>query len=167
MPEFMHFGRNLELGIDSVDEEHRDLVALINHLAAALGIRSSWSLQMEPEEKTGFEIHRGLALGILKQLEYATRDHFLSEEALMSSVAYPKLEEHILEHKMLQAELRNYIRAICLGKESLDQEVLMELKHWLLGHILDADRHFAEYYQLSETAAMPHLIGHNRESNLG
>lgn len=166
MPEFMHFGRNLELGIDSMDEEHRDLVTLVNRLAVTLGIRSTWSLHEDSGDKTEVEIHRGVALGILKQLEYATRDHFLSEEALMNSVAYPKLEEHILEHKMLLAELRDYIRAICSGKESLDQEILLELKHWLLGHIIDADRHFAEYYRLAETAAMPHLNGHNKRYKL-
>ena len=156
MPEFMHFGENLELGVPAMDEEHRDLVDLINQLACAAGVLPCWPAAVET---TTPKVQRQRALGVLQQIEYATHDHFLSEEALMQSTAYPDFESHRTEHRMLLAELRNCIQSIHCETEPLDRETLMELKLWLLGHILGSDKEFAQFYQIAREKGVAEFTG--------
>jgi len=72
----------------------------------------------------------------------------------MHTIDYPGQETHLREHKMFLAELSDCLNATCGGKERLNLETLTELKHWLVGHIVDADREFAHYYhQQAENGA--------------
>ncbi|PUD99468.1 MAG: hypothetical protein C3L24_10960 [Candidatus Sedimenticola endophacoides] len=152
MPKYMQFGSNLELGVDAMDQEHREMVDLLNQLACACGVEPCWPVPVEPRPAP--EVRHQRARALLNRLEQAAREHFLSEEAMMSACAYPELEPHRTEHHILLAELRNLLQSIDSGQERIGEAVLRELKLWLLGHLVTSDKAFAEHYRQTRDATL-------------
>ena len=63
----------------------------------------------------------------------------------MAQAGFPGLVEHRREHRLLLAELKEFVRAIRAGHEALDICHLRALKDWFVGHVVLADREFAEF----------------------
>jgi hemerythrin len=143
MDEFMVFGSSLKLHIFEVDEEHRELVSRINRIAASAGLHALWHSQPNREQPS---IDCTLISTLLNDLDSKVHDHFASEEAFMQEARYHDLEEHKREHLMLQAELKGFTQAVCKGEERVDTDAIIALKHWLIGHIIGADKEFAKFY---------------------
>ncbi|MES9963749.1 MAG: hemerythrin family protein [Candidatus Sedimenticola sp. 20ELBAFRAG] len=135
MPEFMQFNTRIALGIDELDNEHKALVNLLNRLAGAIQTNPKPPLEEATE--------------MLAELAMETKDHFRNEEACMERSSYPDLHEHHREHVMLCAELKLLMRELQDGSEQLDMDLLVQLKQWLIGHIVTADREFANFYHRS------------------
>jgi methyl-accepting chemotaxis protein len=70
--------------------------------------------------------------------------HFGKEESLMLMSDYPGTEEHIESHRKIIKSLDD------LEKESLNKNLTDEatalLQHWLLGHIMHADKEYARHF---------------------
>lgn len=133
MSAFIIWGDALELGIPSVDEQHRELVDLLNRLAA---LSSS---------DIGAEAHDDM-LELLGHLYQHTVVHFRHEEELMETIDYLDLAAHRDEHHMLLAELRSFVHQIENGDSILDAKSIHALRDWLMVHITSSDRPFAAAY---------------------
>lgn len=140
MQPFIQFREHLMLDIPALDREHADLTAVLNELA-----------QLVTQTVVNAEGRRRIP-ELLKQLDSETAAHFLHEEGVMQSVDYPELAEHQREHLMLHAELRAFIKDVVEGREELELATLNALKFWLIDHILNADKVFADYYHLNRGA---------------
>lgn len=135
---FLDWRDDWELDVGFMDEDHRHLWVLLNRLARdyadgpiRYGIRA-------PDAPP-------LAQAIGELAEH-TRAHFQREEEAMRVDAYPGLEAHLSEHRQLLAELSLTIRALeRSGSEHLDDAHLEWLKDWLMGHLLEQDRPFADF----------------------
>ena len=127
------WGDALKLGIPSVDEQHRELVELLNRLAA---LSSS---------EVGAEARDDM-LELLGHIYQHTVVHFLHEEELMAAIDYPDLAAHRDEHHMLLAELRSFVHQIENGDTVLDAKSIHALRDWLVVHISSSDRPFAAAY---------------------
>ena len=80
-----------ELGVASVDHEHRELVATINRLHDALYRPASEDSVLE----------------FLGELNRQVGAHFALEEAHMRGRGYPRLGEHKADHERLLDEVRD------------------------------------------------------------
>lgn len=121
---------NFETGIELIDEQHKRLVDILNHLAAHLANRSS-------EIKLN-EIFEELA-------DYADY-HFKSEEKIWAE--YFKEDEWFINHEHTHGSFIEEIVALKnnLDKESIDDvvyAVVTFLSKWLAYHILDTDKRMA------------------------
>ena len=77
------------VGIETVDNEHRELIDVINELCDAVQ-------KGHEREQTGQLLHR---------LIECARGHFTSEEAMLLATDYPELAEHTEQHQSLLVEV--------------------------------------------------------------
>lgn len=134
MEEFEVFpwNKNLETGIEVIDDQHRQLVILINRLAAHLADKSS--------EVTLKDVFGELAAYV----DY----HFQTEEQIWRSffVADPWFDAHQKVHEGFIEKVTAWTHS-SQNTKSLDEiisELLGFLTHWLAYHILDSDRRMAK-----------------------
>ncbi len=137
MQSFIQFRKHLILEIPALDREHATLTAILNELAQIV-------TQTVVDAKGRRRIPE-----LLRQLDTDTAAHFEHEEGVMEGTGYPALAEHRREHLMLHAELKAFIKDVVEGREELGLATLNALKFWLIDHILNADKVFADYYHLN------------------
>lgn len=161
MSDFITCTDALVLGIHEIDQQHLELVRIINRLAEVVShntddtssvavttptdsalILNGLTKRATSSETLGY-IHQ-----ILDELITHTNEHFKYEEELMARHNYPALNEHKREHVMLRAELVSLVRDIKCGSEVLDEQILAALKEWLIAHIRVSDKSFAEQLNL-------------------
>ncbi len=117
------------VGIDSIDQQHRKLVNLINQLQTAL------------DYSTGEEFERDA----LEELVDYTKTHFSYEEGLMKDNDYPDYEPHKLQHQKMFKKVEEV-----LAEYEQDQETAMDnavdfLRDWLINHINGTDKQYSSY----------------------
>jgi len=128
--EFMPWTKDLELGIPTIDEQHKKLVAMINSLHRAV----------EKNDAAG-------AKRVLQELIEYTGYHFGTEEKFFDQYGYPETDAHKTIHKKLVDKVLAFKRKFDAGEEFLSQELLNFLKDWLINHIGFTDRKYAPFLQ--------------------
>jgi hemerythrin len=142
MQAFIQWREDWLLNIADVDSEHRQLVELLNLLAERFGIITPGNGILADRLAAEAKIQ-----AMLGQLGEQVRAHFCHEEALMQQVDFSGYESHRHEHRILLAEYADLMREIrSKGISCLDFKTLSALKIWLIGHIVDADKKFGDYY---------------------
>ena len=114
------------LGVAEIDEQHRQLVRLVNRLNRAVN---------------GDE-DAGEVADLFAQLFEATRLHFDTELRYMQQYAYPATAVHDHEHKRLLDDLSRMASETTPGNELL---ILQRVKDWMLDHIHGPDRQLGHY----------------------
>ena len=132
MPTLIDWNDRLVLGIASVDRQHRELAEQLNLLSPLVEAHAYSSERLTH---------------ILASLYQHTCAHFEHEERLMADIDYSGLQSHHDEHRMLLAELKSFVRQIENGTAFFDLRSLLALRDWLVVHIVDSDRSFAEEYR--------------------
>jgi diguanylate cyclase (GGDEF)-like protein/hemerythrin-like metal-binding protein/PAS domain S-box-containing protein len=117
------------LGVPEMDVQHRRLVERLNDLN--LMVRN-----IEPQE---------VILQTFDALIEEVGTHFHDEERLMDKCGFDK-HLHQQEHERLIAEAGSLREELIMGGESV---VLQTLKSWLMNHVLNSDRAFANFYKES------------------
>jgi hemerythrin-like metal-binding protein len=119
----------LSIGIDSIDGQHRVLVAYINQLASAIARgQSSAILKM-----------------ILAGLDGYTRIHFRHEERLFAMHGWDHDGDHAAGHKAFCGQLADFRRRFDAGDTALAPEVLRFMIQWLAEHILLDDAAYSDH----------------------
>lgn len=124
--QWMVFDQTHMIGVAKVDEEHRNLVHLLNRLNLAF--------------RRG-EAHAVIE-GMFDDLLTATVQHFRTEAALMEQYQYAASEAHLREHDNLVREalyLKDHL------KEGGELLALQSVKDWLIGHIKHSDKLLGAY----------------------
>lgn len=120
---------NYSVGVPEVDHEHRELIALINALHAALG------------EERGHE----RAEAFLGEIYASISAHFALEERVMRERRYDALTEHKTDHERLLDQLRDMMDAQAEGAVLDDQQLGGALGDWFAGHFRTHDARFHGY----------------------
>ena len=129
---------SLELGIPTVDAEHREqLDRMVRLHQAILGGGEPETIADDLESLTDY-----------------LDAHFTSEQILMREQAYPDYGSHLREHDTAVEILRNLEARVRSGDANASAELLSALKGWLVSHIDRADRALATYLQ-ERGAEMP------------
>lgn len=118
------------VGVELLDDDHRLLVSLINQL----------------EESTSSEDDENVTGSVLSVLVEYTKSHFAREELMMKKAGYPALDDHLLEHQKLSQQVQEVLTRYRAGEhDSLNNDVLIFLRSWLMGHILGVDKQYSPY----------------------
>lgn len=128
--EFIEWGEHLSVGIKVFDQEHKELVALVNKLNQALKAGSA--------KKTMEDI--------LQSLVNYTKIHFKHEEDYMVLYDYPEYQKHKQEHEALTNQVLDFLNRYQAGKASFSLELMNFLKDWLTKHILGSDKKYKDFF---------------------
>lgn len=139
MPDFMKWNDDWLLGIDILDTQHKGLAECINTLASECEQARNASPEIMEKRK--------IALAqLLDDLYITTKLHFSFEEDMMREENYPALAAHAREHVMLIGELKaTFINGLKDGRCNLNPDNLRALKSWLIAHVSQSDREFANF----------------------
>ena len=121
----------IELGIDSIDNQHKQLIERVN----ALGNQ----VDKTDKNKVGID-----TINFLKQYII---EHFQEEEALQERINYPSYNDHKLMHQEFISRIDEVL------KDYSDSEISLEiyydlsrlLNEWIVEHIGFADIDIAKY----------------------
>lgn len=117
------------VNIDAMDEQHKELVGMINRLDASIKQGNGKAALTEA----------------LDQLMNYVKTHFAEEEKLMKENKYPDYESH------RQAHIDMTIKAAQLKSRNIDYrpaaviETLEFLVHWFMTHIQGVDKRYGAY----------------------
>jgi hemerythrin len=118
-----------DVGIDSIDRQHRKLVGMINNLQTAV------------DYSTGEEFERNA----LDDLVDYTRTHFKYEEGLMEEHGYPDFEAHRAEHERMIAQVEEVLETYLQDKDSAMKKATAFLRDWLINHINGTDQQYSQF----------------------
>lgn len=130
MAELFEWRDDYNVGVSDIDEQHLELVSLINRLHRAIR-----------DHKASSQVRR-----TLDELVEYTRTHFAIEERLMRESNYPDYENHRGYHEALIDQIRTLQEKLDSGEASITFELLHFLRVWLIRHILEVDKHFGAYF---------------------
>jgi len=120
---------DLSVNIRSIDDQHRQLLSLVNSLHDAM----SSGMGQDVIGKT------------LDELVAYTKNHFANEERLMKAYAYPGYMIHKREHDMLTRQVVNLHQDFMSGKPVITVELMRVLKDWLTIHIKGSDQKYGPF----------------------
>jgi len=118
------------VGVKQFDDEHKELVRLINELHAAM--------------KSGRG--RDVMGPTLSSLTRYVKFHFAREEELMSRHGYPGLATQRQQHDGFTKRLADYQKNFDDGSIGITVDLLQFLQSWLIDHILRTDRQYTEFF---------------------
>ena len=119
------------IGVDAIDHEHREMIALINDLDAAMQERAS----------------HDAVVATLGDIYARIAAHFALEEKIMRDAAYTAYSAHKQDHELLLDSLLNVIDAVDADGH-YDRDAL--------SHILDT--WFSEHFRTHD-ARLHHELG--------
>lgn len=117
----------------SIDEDHKNLIDLVNHLYVSV---------FECED---IEEERELTGKILAELMEYTKYHFTAEESLMKKYDYPDYEEHRKVHDWFVEEVNKLLSEYNSGAFALSFTTFSFLKDWISSHILVVDKKYEPF----------------------
>ena len=115
------------VNIKAIDDQHRELVNILNRLFVAVCMREGDKVIAE----------------ILDALMCYTQTHFELEERLMRQAKYKDLESHMDEHKKLIDQLDQLCKKYLVEEKPIYFEMLNFLKTWLKEHIKGVDTKYS------------------------
>ncbi len=128
--EFIEWGEHLSVGVKVFDQEHKELINLVNTLNQALKAGSA--------KKTMEDI--------LQSLVNYTKIHFKHEEDYMLLYDYPEYQKHKQEHEALTNQVMDFLNRYQAGKATFSLELMNFLKDWLTKHILGSDKKYKDFF---------------------
>ena len=127
--DLMPWGDNLKLGIKQVDDQHRELVKMINELHRAMKMK----LGTKQSGK------------ILAKLADYTVYHFKHEEELFDKYNYPDRIDHKKIHEKLVDKVVGFKAEFHEGRVALSMDLMDFLTDWLRNHIMKTDKAYAPF----------------------
>jgi len=119
----------LSVKIDSIDEQHKKLVQLINEFYRNIATQSS---------------KESIAELIIALKEY-TVFHFSTEEKYMKLFRFPGYQNHKSEHDAFVEKVVNFEERFKSGKLILTLEITNFIKEWVSKHICTTDKLYSDF----------------------
>lgn len=118
----------LATGNSFIDAEHHELVARVNAVLECIAQRAD-NQQLA---------HALDALGVY------SREHFAREEVQMQQCHYPGAAAHQAQHAALLEQLEQVLQQLRQGVQIDQMDVYTRLTRWVIDHIQQFDRDFAQ-----------------------
>lgn len=119
------------LGIPSIDIQHRRLIDIINEFSCRA-----------TEDSVS---HADIDV-MLVRVEAHAREHFTYEEGFFIRYNYSDAMPHHQEHEAFLAKIEEFREKTKAEKTDLFVEVLDYLEQWFLHHVLVVDRRYVELF---------------------
>lgn len=119
--------------IRSIDDDHKGLFKLINHLFDAMSHGKANEVLWE----------------ILDHLLDYTKTHFRREEMYFATTNYSEIIEHKLQHEIFVEKLMSLRAQFEKGDKTISVELIKYLSDWLINHILISDKRYMTHLKKS------------------
>lgn len=117
------------VGIDSLDNDHKKLISLLNQFTMAYDYAMSEEYEREA----------------LNDLINYTKYHFEREEQLLEQHNYPDVVAHKAQHKKMIEQVNSFMDLYNeKGHDSLN-EISSFLSNWLINHINGTDKEYTSH----------------------
>ena len=120
---------SLSIKINSIDEQHKKLIGMINDFYDSIKNRSN----------------NELILQLINSMKKYTIEHFNFEEKLFEKYNYAHSKEHNKEHELFVKKVKELEQKFNSGTAILSFEITSFLKDWLKKHILVSDMKYAGF----------------------
>ena len=128
--ELLSWNENYSLGIQEIDNQHKQLIELVNELYTAMMTK-----------KTKDSLQK-----VLEGLVNYTINHFNTEETYFRKFNYSSTIAHVEEHQLFVAKVLEFQNSFNEGKTTVSMEILSFLRDWIVQHILGSDRQFISLF---------------------
>lgn len=125
----IEWNQGFSVGIAEMDNQHKQLVNLLNDLYSAMQSKKS-------SETIG---------KVLNKLISYTEKHFSDEEEFMRKYSYPGIGSQIKEHTAFADKVLKFKGDYDTGRTSISVSVTSFLKDWLVNHISISDKKYGDY----------------------
>ena len=117
------------IGINSIDEQHKVLIELINQLSDSIITNN----------------RNNISEALMGLVDY-TMNHFLVEESIFEQIGYSETPGHKAEHDKFTGKIMSVLDSFEGGAE-LNSDIIPFLNDWLLHHILKVDKAYVPIFQ--------------------
>jgi len=130
----MEWTKDLSVGVELIDEQHRELFKRINDLVNSI-------------KKSECKLTIG---GTLQFLDEYAREHFGAEEKLMQEYGYAAFEYHKAQHSLFLQSLQD-LKRMSEGPEvkgsnyELSVTTNQVVVDWIIDHIMKIDRKLGDF----------------------
>ena len=126
---FVAWKDEYSVGIETIDDDHKKLLTLINNLQTAVYYPTGEAFERQA----------------LKELVDYTKYHFEREEKMMLDNDYPDFEPHKAQHEAMIGEVKSFCERYEKDRENTIQEMAEFLRSWLINHIAGTDQKYCEH----------------------
>ena len=136
--ELFQWKEEYDLGLEKIDNQHRQMVDMLNRLYEA---KKSDAVHQIIEETLN---------GLVSYVEI----HFADEEAAMREANYPDLDQQRRQHLEMTDEVIRMRNLMLQGGEPATFELLNFMSEWLKEHISGSDQKFGVFMHDQQVADM-------------
>lgn len=111
-----------------MDNDHKILLGMINKLHEAMTAGKSKEVMSQ----------------LITELKKYTMTHFSSEETHLAHINHPHLPEQKQQHAMFSSKITEFEKEYSAGNMVLAVKIMPFLNDWLLGHIMQVDKKYAD-----------------------
>lgn len=121
--------KDFSVGIVEIDDQHKQLVNLINELHSSMMARKAKEILGE----------------VIDELIEYTAYHFSTEEKYFDQYGYEETDAHKKIHKDFVNEVLKFQKDVQSNKLFVSSKILNFLKNWLLNHIKVTDKKYMAF----------------------
>jgi len=126
--EKINWSEDISVGVAEIDDQHRQLIGIINHLTDA------------KQQNRDTEVISEILSRMADYLDY----HFGTEEKYMARFPYAEFEPHRNEHRTFIRKVFEFRKQYAQDSQSLSNDILAFLKDWLRHHIQETDKKYSQ-----------------------
>jgi hemerythrin-like metal-binding protein/PAS domain S-box-containing protein len=128
----VQWSEKMSVGVRELDQQHQQLITLLNRLISAQGTIST---------------HSETISNILMEMTRYAQAHFIAEERLMEAYGFPGLEEQKIQHRDFRKKTVDFSTATTLGVDQIPEDLLVYLADWWVHHILEDDMAYRSFFK--------------------
>ncbi len=136
----MQWNRKMSVGLDELDNDHKELIRIINQLGA------------DYQDQDRRAAIRQSLVALRRYAEF----HFAREEKVMLACAYPDMEEHRGQHRDFVLRIQELTRSFDDDPERMaeivNEDLLNFLQDWLNHHIMIEDKAYGPHIENNPAA---------------
>lgn len=133
--EKMEWDPRYSVDIEEIDAHQKKMFELFNKL---IDIRR----QSETDTKT--------CLNMIAEISECSRLYFRTEEKYLKKTRYPDLDTHSKAHRQFLKSFIGLRREISEDIENLSEDVIMELRNWMINHMLTLDAFYVPFLRIKQ-----------------
>jgi hemerythrin len=119
-----------ETGIEHFDDQHREIITMINDLHATL----CWKQDNR------------IISDMINHLIDFWNTHIADEEYAMHTLDYPETHLHEIEHQKLIIKIMEFSEKLANNEQDLTSELTAFLLEWFHDHILITDKKYKDFF---------------------
>ena len=132
-PEHVKWSTSYSTGIKLIDDQHKGLVNFVNALMNHV--------------KRGGEEERDYFIEVINEVVKYSKNHFFTEEKYMLATKFPGYDEHKKTHDEFVVKVDKIVTGFNAGEKIELKDIVCFLKDWVLVHVAEQDRQYAQYFR--------------------